>query len=89
MNCLVVPAGTETVDGATAIDVNTGAVTVSVAVPLTVPVVAVMVDIPTALAVATPPCEIVAAPEFDELHEAVLVTSFELPSLYLALAENT
>jgi len=88
VNCWVIPAETEPVDGATVIEANTGAVTISVAEPLTVPVVAVMVDVPTALAVAIPPGAIVAAPEFEELHEAVPVTSFELPSLYLALAEN-
>jgi hypothetical protein len=84
----VVPLGIDAVAGASVIDVNTGAVTVNVAVPLIPALAAMIVELPMALAVASPPAAIVATPMLEELHDASAVMSFELPSLYFALAEN-
>jgi hypothetical protein len=46
VNCCVYPAATDAVSGVTAIEVNTGAVTVNVAEPVIVPDVAVIVVVP-------------------------------------------
>ena len=46
VNCCVYPAATDAVPGVTAIDVNTGAVTVNVVEPWIVPEVAVIVAAP-------------------------------------------
>jgi hypothetical protein len=53
-----------------------------------VPDFAVMVTVPEVDPVAMPPELILATLESDELHCAVLVMSFELPSEYLAVAVN-
>lgn len=83
-----VPRGMDAPAGDTAIEARTAEVTVRVAVPLTLESVAVMVADPGALLVAIPVLETVAALVFDELHEAELVRSFEVPSLYLPVAVN-
>jgi len=46
VNCCVYPAATDAVPGVTAMEANTTAVTVSVAVPVIVPDVAVIVAVP-------------------------------------------
>ena len=46
VNCCVLPAGTEAVEGVTESEVKRAAVTVSVAGPLIVPRVAVMIAVP-------------------------------------------
>jgi hypothetical protein len=54
VNGWLIPAATDGVAGVTAIDCSTGAVTVSVALPVTAPWVAEMVDVPLASVVASP-----------------------------------
>jgi hypothetical protein len=58
-----------------------GFVTVSMVVPVIVPTVALMLELPTAAPVARPPAAIVATPEAEELHVAVLVKFWVLLSL--------
>ena len=54
--------------GVTAMETNTGGVTVKVAVRLSEPDIIVMVLVPAATLVASPPAEMVATAGFDELH---------------------
>jgi hypothetical protein len=61
-------------------EVNTGAVTVSVAEPLTVPDEAVIVVVPCAIALASPPLTL-ATDEAEEFHVTVLVRFWVVPSL--------
>jgi hypothetical protein len=66
----------------TAIEVNTAAVTVSVAEPLVDPDLAVIVALPVATAVANPVVLFtVATVVFDELHVAVAVRFCVVPLL--------
>ena len=85
VNCWVVPSEMEVLSGVTSSDTRTGAVTVSVVEPLIEPDVAVMVVLPVATLVASPWLPevllMVATPEFDELHCAVVVRSWVLLSL--------
>jgi hypothetical protein len=53
-NCFVKPAVTEGFAGVTAIDINMGTVTASVAEPLMRPALAVIVLVPTLAEAATP-----------------------------------
>ena len=80
-NCCVSPAATDDEAGLTAIEVNTAAVTVKVAVPLIVPDLAVMVALPWATPVANPPVFTVATPAFEEVQVAVPVTFCVVPLL--------
>jgi hypothetical protein len=75
VNCVRVPSGTEAFAGVTAIDSNTGAVTVNVVEPLTPVTVAVIVVIPAAEPVANPPTGFSATVVFDDVHVAVAVRS--------------
>jgi hypothetical protein len=59
--------------GVTAIEVNTTAVTVSVAEPLIVPEVAVIVAVPCAMVVAKPALLIVAIEFAEEVHVTLFV----------------
>jgi hypothetical protein len=77
----LLPAATDTEAGVTAIDVNTAAVTVSVAEPLIVPDVAVIVADPCATLVASPPVFTVAIDVADELQVTVLVRVCCVPLL--------
>jgi hypothetical protein len=76
--------------GVTAMDemVFVAAVTVSVAVALTLFAVALMVVVPAATAVASPAVLMVATVVFDELHVTPLVSVPVVPSLYVAVAVN-
>ena len=62
-------------------EVNTAAVTVSVAEPLTVPDAAVMVAVPWATLVASPLLLTVATDVAEEVHVAVLVRVWVVPLL--------
>jgi hypothetical protein len=74
--------------GATAIDTNTAAVTVSVVEPVILPIVALIVEAPSFKPVAKPPAVIVATRAADEPQVAVLVRFSVLPSLYVPVAVN-
>ena len=67
--------------GVTEMEVNTAAVTVSVAEPLTVPDAAVMVAVPWATLVASPLLLTVAADVAEEVQVAVLVRVWVVPLL--------
>lgn len=75
VNCCVVPFAIETVDGVTANEVSTAALTVNVAEPLIVPDVAEIVELPCIKVVASPPLPIVATDVDDDVQVAVLVKS--------------
>jgi hypothetical protein len=81
VNCSVFPAATEAVAGVTAIEVNTAAVTVSVAEPLMVPDLAVMVVLPFATLVAKPPVLTVAIDFAEEVQVALVVRFWVVPLL--------
>ena len=86
--CKVAPSGADPLAGEIASDTSVGAVTVSVALPLTPENVAVIVADPGALLVAMPPPVIVTALVFDELQLAELVRSVLVLSLYVPVALN-
>jgi hypothetical protein len=90
VNCTVPPTATEGFAGVTAMETNVGAaaVTVRVVEPSMFPEVAVIVAVPGPLAVAKPLAAIVATFRFDELHVAVVVRFWMLPSLYVPVAVN-
>ncbi len=74
MNCCVLPAATDAVAGVTAIEVNTAAVTVRLAVFFTVPRLAVMVAVPAATPLASPVWRpIVAMEVLDEIQLTLVV----------------
>jgi hypothetical protein len=75
-------------EGVTAIDWSVAAVTVSVAEPFIVPDVALMVEVPTPAPVARPAAVIVATVVVPELHVAVLVRFWVVPSLKVPVAVN-
>jgi hypothetical protein len=75
------PAATDADAGVTAIEVSTGAVTVSVTEPVIVPELAVIVADPCATPVASPPLLTVATDVADELHVTVLVRVCCVPLL--------
>jgi len=79
-NCSMLPAEIEEFAGATAIDTNTGGVTVNVVEPLTDPIVALMVALPCITPLAKPVALIVAACE-DVLHVTDEVKSWVPPSV--------
>jgi hypothetical protein len=87
VNCWVSPAAIEAVAGVTEIEVNTAAVTVSVAEPLIFPEVAVIVAVPVATLVPKPLLLTVATEVFDEVHVA-LVKFWVVPLLYVPVAVN-
>jgi hypothetical protein len=87
VNCCVLPAGAESVPGVTAIEVNTAAVTVSVADPEIDPTFAIIVALPCARAVASPPLTVAIA-GFEEVHVAVLVRFCVVPLLNEPVAVN-
>ena len=68
MNGCVVPAEIEGFAGVTPMETSTGAVTVSVVVPVILPSVALMFEAPTVTPVARPPAVIVATLVWPELH---------------------
>jgi len=89
VNCCVLPNEIEGFAGVTAIEDNTGDVTVSVVAPLIEFKLAVIVVLlPTNTPVANPTELMVATLVAEELHEAVLVRSCVLPSLYVPMASN-
>ena len=88
VNCCFSPAGTAGDAGVTEIDVNTDAVTVSVAEPWIVPDVAVIVAVPFPTLVASPPLLTVAIVAADEVQVAVRVKFCVLLSLYVPVAVN-
>ena len=67
MNCCCVPNAIEEFGGVIAIERRTALVTVKAVDPLTVPELAAIVVVPTPVAVAKPPLEIVATPGCEEL----------------------
>jgi hypothetical protein len=70
-------------------EVSDAAVTVRVVLPLIVPIVAVIVEVPFATAVARPVLApiVAVAVELDD-HAACVVTSVDVPSVYVPRAEN-
>ena len=85
----MLPTGTLTVAGVTAIEDNvTAAVTVRVAVPVFPPKAAVIVAFPAALPVASPLLTIVAVVVLDELQVTWVVIVWVVPSEYVPLAVN-
>jgi hypothetical protein len=74
--------------GVTAIEASTGGPTVSVLLPLMPFRVALISEVPCDLLVATPVDEMVATDVFDEIHDAVPLTSPVEPSLYVPVATN-
>jgi hypothetical protein len=88
VNCCVRPLATEGFAGATAIDCNVAAITVSVVLPLTAPDVALMDEVPVATVVANPVVLIVATLVVAEAHVAVPVRFCVLPSLNVPVAVN-
>jgi hypothetical protein len=80
-NCCVPPVPIEGLPGVTAIDCNVAADTINVVDPLTAPEVALIVEVPIPMPVAKPDAEIVATVAVAELHVAVLVRFFVVPSL--------
>ncbi|GAO03348.1 hypothetical protein PSR1_02232 [Anaeromyxobacter sp. PSR-1] len=80
MNCCVPPAATDAPIGVTAMDERVGAVTLSVAVPVTPDWVAEMVAVPGERAEASPPAATVAMEVFDEVQVAWPPRSWVLPS---------
>jgi hypothetical protein len=88
VNCCVVPFTIDGFTGVTAIDCNVAAVTVSVVEPAMDDDVAEIVELPTPAPVARPAAVIVADAVFDELHVAVLVRFWVVPSLNVPVAVN-
>jgi hypothetical protein len=92
VNACVVPSAIAGVAGATAIDTNAAALTVSVVEPLIVPIVAVIfaVPVPTLLATPCAPAAllIVATVGVSELQLTVLVRFCVLPSVNVPVAVN-
>ena len=66
--------------GVTAIETRVAAVTVMVVDPVTLPELALMVVVPTPMALARPPGEIVATVPTEELQLTVVVRFCVLPS---------
>jgi len=75
----VFPAGTEGLEGVTAMETGAGAVTVRRVDPLIVPEVAVIVEAPTATVVASPAELMVAALVAEEVQVAVFVRLVVVP----------
>ena len=73
VNCCVLPTAIEGFVGVTAMETSTGAVMVSVVVPIMPLMVAPMVELPVITAVAKPPGAIVATLAGIELHATALV----------------
>jgi hypothetical protein len=88
VNCSVPPMGTDGFAGVTAIDTNTGAVTVSVVVALIEPDIAFIAVLPCATLLANPPVVIVAMFVGEELHVTDEVNGCVLPSLNVPVAVN-
>ena len=81
VNCCVLPTKSDAVAGVTAIDTTAGAATVRVVEPLKPPELAEMVVVPWAKLVARPPALTVATADAEELHVALLVKFFVVPSV--------
>jgi len=81
MNVWLVPTAPLYVLGATVIEVSVGAVTVSVALPLSDPLAAVIVTEPGDTPLATPPLLMVAKAVLELLQLTLLVRFWLLPSL--------
>jgi hypothetical protein len=88
VNCCVAPLAIEGFAGATAIDCNVAAVTVSKVEPEIDDDVAVIVEFPTPAPVARPAAPIVAVVVVPELHVTVLVRFCVVPSLKVPVAVN-
>jgi len=88
VNCCVAPLAMEALAGVTAMETNTGDVTVRVVVPLMLPEAAWMVVLPVATPAAKPAPLIVATAVFVELQVTELVRFCVLPSLYVPVAVN-
>jgi hypothetical protein len=88
-NCWLVPLAIEALPGLTDNDTRTGAVTATLAEPVTEPeVVAVIVVVPGATLVAYPAAPIVATAGTDDAQVADCVKSCVLPSVYFPTASN-
>jgi hypothetical protein len=84
----VAPLVVDGFEGVTAMDWSVAAITVSVAKPFIVPDVALMVEVPTPAPVARPAAVMVATVVVPELHAAVLVRFWVVPSLKVPVAVN-
>ena len=80
MNCSVWPLAIEGEAGVTAIETRVAGVTVMVVDPVTMPAVALMVVVPTPVALAKPPAEMVATLATEELQVTDAVRFCVLPS---------
>ena len=80
VNCCVWPFEIEGAAGVTAIETRAAVVTVMVVDPVTVPEVALMLVVPTPVALARPPAEIVATAGAEELQVTDAVRFCVLPS---------
>jgi hypothetical protein len=87
-NCSASPTAIAAVVGVTEIEASTVGLTLRVAEPLIVPEAAVIVAVPCAKPVATPLLFTVAIEAAEELHCAVLVRFWVVPSLYFPVAVN-
>jgi hypothetical protein len=88
VNCCVVAFTIDGFTGVTAIDCSVAAVTVRPVEPTMDDDVAEMVEVPTPAPVARPAAVIVAVAVFDEVHVAVLVRFWVVPSLKVPVAVN-
>lgn len=81
VNCWLFPAAMDGLAGVTVMDVKEAALMFTVVDPVIDPEVAESVTDPTAAAATEPVAETVANAGAEEVHIAVLVRSFVLPSL--------
>jgi hypothetical protein len=88
VNCCVAPVASEAFAGVTAIDTNTGAVTVRLVEPPIAPEVAWIGVLPAATPVAKPALVIVATAVFDGVQVTALVRFAVPPSLKTPVAVN-
>jgi hypothetical protein len=88
VNCCVAPTVSEAFAGVTAIDTNTGTVTVRLVEPPIAPDVAWIVVLPAATHVAKPTLVIVATAVFVDVQVTELVRFSVLPSLKTPVAVN-
>ena len=80
MNCCLVDAAMEGLEGLTAMDARPGTTATDNEPPIA-PIFALARHFPLAFALSIPPGAMVAIVLSDELHDAVAVTSLLLPSL--------
>jgi len=88
LNCSVVPSAIELFAGVTAIDTSAAAATLNPVEPVMPPEAALIVVFPIPTVLAIPPLLIVATVTADDVHVAVLVRSWVVPSVSVPVAVN-